>query len=424
MMDAWSDNPGSENTLVADLRKRRDFDVDEIIQSTLTAARRHLGMKVAYVSKITGNLTRYLYVDAPGYEHLIKPGDVRSLDDVFCRHILEGRIPNLLSDAACHPVTRDMAITHAVPIGAHVSIPICGSDGKVIGMFCCLDTDANPTLNARDLGIVRLFAEIAGAQLDRKLARERRSCAVRQRIERMIANRQFSSVYQPLWNISKGTIFGFECLARFPIDPSRPTHSWFDETGSVGLRTEFELAVLDVALRGAVALPADIRVSVNASASTMIDPRFANTLIAFDVSRLIIELTEYARVEDFRELRGALKPLVSLGAKVAVDDAGSGYAGLKHIVGVNADLIKLDRGLIKDIESSPVSRALISALSVFARQTGSILLAEGIETRSEFETLNALGIEYGQGNFLGQPVSMKLAIEMLNRANLGSSRTR
>ena len=182
--------------------------------------------------------------------------------------------------------------------------------------------------------------------------------------------------------------------------------------------------MLGVALRGAVALPADIRVSVNASASTMIDPRFANTLIAFDVSRLIIELTEYARVEDFRELRGALKPLVSLGAKVAVDDAGSGYAGLKHIVGVNADLIKLDRGLIKDIESSPVSRALISALSVFARQTGSILLAEGIETRSEFETLNALGIEYGQGNFLGQPVSMKLAIEMLNRANLGSSRTR
>lgn len=392
-------------------------EMDTIIQSTLNAARRHLGMRVAYISRLEQDKSCLLYVDAPGFEALLKPGDVRPADEVYCAHALESRIPALLPDAACHPVARDVQMTHVLPVGACVSVPILSHTGDVIGLFCCLDPEANPSLNARDLRSVRLFADIAGAQLERKRERARQTASTGKKIVRMIERKEFSMVYQPLWNIVSGKIFGFECLARFPADPARDPQSWFEEADSVGMLVDLELALIRFALAGLEEFPPDIRLSINVSPATILDPRFLDTLVVYDVGRLVIELTEHFRVSDYDAVRAALGPLGPMGARVAVDDAGSGCASLQHIIGMNADLIKLDRSLVSELESSPASRAMIAALCHFGRETNCAILAEGIETRAEFEALLELGIEYGQGFLLGKPVSFKLAREMLKKAN-------
>lgn len=393
------------------------LDPEAIIQFTLGSARRHLGMKAAYISRIDGDKSHLVYVDAPGFEPVMRAGSVRELDEVYCRHILEGRIPPFLPDAACHGLTRRLPITHAIPVGAHISVPIRTRGGEVSFLFCCLDTEANPSLNARDLGIARLFAEIAGAQIEQKEKQERQILNTRRKIERLVSLKQFSIVYQPLWNIRTGNVFGFECLARFPTDPQRSAQSWFAEADSVGLLADLELALIAMALTTAKSLPETIRLSINVSASTILDSRFAETLMRFNVSQLLIELTEHAQIVDYDAVAEALRPLRRMGARIAVDDAGAGFASLQHLIGVNADLIKLDRSLIQNIDKAPASRAMIAALRHFAADTNSTVLAEGIETQAEFDALAALGVEFGQGFLLGKPMGFKLARELLNRAN-------
>ena len=95
----------------------------------LEAVRRHLGMEVAYISEFVGNDAVYRHVDAPGLETLIKPGDKRSLDNVYCRHILEGRLPQLMADVSDFPLAQSMPITRALPIGAHMSVPLTLTTG-------------------------------------------------------------------------------------------------------------------------------------------------------------------------------------------------------------------------------------------------------------------------------------------------------
>jgi hypothetical protein len=113
----------------------RPVHSDELIARALAAIRAHLGMDVSYVSQFDGDRTIFRVVDAPGLEHVIKPGDSRPLDDVYCRHILEGRLPQLMPDTAAEPVAAAMPITQAIPIGKHISAPIRMPDGSIYGMF-------------------------------------------------------------------------------------------------------------------------------------------------------------------------------------------------------------------------------------------------------------------------------------------------
>ncbi len=118
-----------------------------LVTRALQAIRSHLGMEVAYVSEFVDGRSVFRTVDAPGKEALIKPGDSHSLDDVYCRHILEGRLPSLIPDTADEPIAMAMPITKAVPIGAHMSVPIRLPDGRPYGMFCCLSSAPDRSLN-------------------------------------------------------------------------------------------------------------------------------------------------------------------------------------------------------------------------------------------------------------------------------------
>ena len=86
-----------------------------------------------------------------------------------------------------------------------------------------------------------------------------------------------------------------------------------------------------------------------------------------------------------------------------IDDAGAGFSSLKHVLGLHPDAIKLDLALTRDIDTDPVRRALAASLVAFAREIGATIVAEGIETRGELETLRALGVTHGQGYYLARP---------------------
>lgn len=105
---------------------------------SLEAVRRHLGMDAAYLSEFVGEETVFREVDAPGLEALIKVGDAMPLEQVYCRHILAGRLPELIPDAGANSFAAGLPITANVPIGSHVSVPIRRADGDVYGMFCFL----------------------------------------------------------------------------------------------------------------------------------------------------------------------------------------------------------------------------------------------------------------------------------------------
>jgi EAL domain-containing protein (putative c-di-GMP-specific phosphodiesterase class I) len=102
------------------------------------------------------------------------------------------------------------------------------------------------------------------------------------------------------------------------------------------------------------------------------------------------------------------------GIRLAVDDAGSGFASLRHILQLAPDIIKIDNALTRNVYKDPARRALAAGLISFAAELGATIIAEGIETREELDALRALGVRYGQGFFVGRPGSIAAVMSVGN----------
>ena len=379
------------------------------VERMLEAVRSHLGMDVAYLSEFDGNDSVFLAVDAPGLEAMIKPGDRYSLDDVYCRHILEGRLPELIPNTADIELARDMPITKAVPIGSHVSVPIRLPDGRPFGMFCCLSRESNRSLNSRDLQVMRAFADLSAFEINRDLIAAEEEAVKRRRIQGAISEGDFAVVYQPIFRLADARVVGFECLARFSAEPKRSPDVWFVEAAEVGLGVELECAAISVALASLPRFSSEVTLAVNASPRTILSETFLDVVGQAPPRRLIVEITEHASVPDYDALIAVLARIREQGVMIAVDDAGSGYASLRHILKLAPDLIKLDMDITRNIDTDLARRSLAAALIGFARDTGSEIVAEGVETASELRTLRNLGAQRAQGYLLGRPMPLDQA---------------
>lgn len=378
-------------------------------------------MEVAYLSQFIDGQSVFMAVDAPGLEALIKPGDRRSLDDVYCEHILEGRLPELMANTADFPLAAGMPITRAVPIGAHMSVPVRLDDGSVYGMFCCLSPRPDKSLNDRDLRVMRVFADMAAGQISREAAAGREVQTKRARIEKIIAAREFSMVFQPIWDFRSQRPVGFETLCRFTQQPYRSPDKWFREAAEADCGVELELAVLKAALEAFQSLPDDVYLTFNASPEAIVCGELESLFKSAPLNRLVLEVTEHAPVSDYQELKMALAPLRGAGVKLAIDDAGAGYASLQHIIQLRPDIIKLDADLTRAVDCDPARRAMAAALISFARETDCTIIAEGIETEAELETLLMLGISRGQGYLLGRPANIASAGAMVAKSEMRKS---
>ena len=220
------------------------------------------------------------------------------------------------------------------------------------------------------------------------------------RLRHIITGRRFSIHLQPISLLESGEIFGFEALTRFD-DGVRPDIR-FAEASRLGLGRPLERATLAGAIAAAASFPPSLAVFVNISPDVLQAETSLPEILGGAERPVIIELTEHERIDDYDAIRAALArfgPTVQL----AVDDAGSGYASLRHILSLQPSFVKLDMEWVRDIDRDPVRRSLVSGLAYFAEETGSVLIAEGIESEEERVALVDLGVTLGQGFLIGRP---------------------
>jgi diguanylate cyclase (GGDEF)-like protein len=208
-------------------------------------------------------------------------------------------------------------------------------------------------------------------------------------------------MFQPIVSLGSGEPVGFEALARFGGSPGLPPSWWFSQAH----RFELGAALEAEAVRAALAVagrPEGRFLAVNLSPSALATPEIRDVLPT-DLSGLVIEITEEELVLDVDALQSHLAPLRARGARIAVDDAGEGYAGLQQVMRMRADIIKLDRALVADVDGDAAKVALVGSLVHFARSTGASICAEGVETLDELRVLIHLGVAYAQGWALARP---------------------
>lgn len=215
-------------------------------------------------------------------------------------------------------------------------------------------------------------------------AREAIDSLSREQLQGMIGQDMLLTAFQPIHSLSTGKLLGVEALARFVDEDGAGAEFWFTEAAQVGLLGELEFAALETVLATAQGLPPGIYVALNISPETCLDPRLPGLLqrSGLPLKRLVLELTERLEVSEYGPLLSVLAPLRAEGLRIAVDDAGSGFASMRHVLHIRPDIIKLDRSLIAGIDDDLGQHALGAALVEFARQIGATLVAEGIENTS------------------------------------------
>lgn len=246
------------------------------------------------------------------------------------------------------------------------------------------------------------------AELERRQREPREQRERVRRVERALEPAAFAMVFQPVVDLRSGLVVGVEALARFRPDPQRSPALWFAEAAEVGRQAELEVAAVRAAWSHLDEIPDRMYLSVNASPQTVLTQAFQQLFDQHGAERLVVEVTEHAAVDDYEALGDALLRLRSRGARLAVDDAGAGYASLRHILRLDPDVIKLDVSLTRGIDRDSRRRALACALIPFAEQIGATITAEGIETQQELDALRELGVCYGQGFFLAPPAPVPL----------------
>jgi EAL domain-containing protein (putative c-di-GMP-specific phosphodiesterase class I)/DNA-binding NarL/FixJ family response regulator len=232
--------------------------------------------------------------------------------------------------------------------------------------------------------------------------------SLRRQFESLLAGQGLDTHFQPIVELSTRRIVGYEALTRFRYPPARSPADWFAEAAELGLDVELELAAVRRAIttattNGAANALADKFLSINAGPAAICDDGFEPALNGVLREELVIEVTEHAAISDYQRFRSKFSPFAARGARLAVDDTGAGYASLRHILQLGPQVIKLDLSLIRDIDRDPARRVLAATLLEFAHQTEAAVIAEGIETDGELETLIELGVGYGQGFLLGRP---------------------
>jgi EAL domain-containing protein (putative c-di-GMP-specific phosphodiesterase class I) len=207
--------------------------------------------------------------------------------------------------------------------------------------------------------------------------------------------------FQPIVDLARGVVAGYEALARFDGAPADP-QLWFAVARERGCEDRLEAALLRMSLEQQASLPPNTFLSVNVSPTALGSPAVRGVFRDHgNLAGLVVELTEQSPVESYAALEPILNSLRSAGALIAVDDAGAGYAGLRHVLRLRPSIIKLDRDLVCDIDVDETKRALAEMLGTFASRIDAWLLAEGVERFGELDTLAELGVPLAQGYLLG-----------------------
>jgi EAL domain-containing protein (putative c-di-GMP-specific phosphodiesterase class I) len=313
--------------------------------------------------------------------------------------------------AALQLITEELGLRRAmlvapddpVPEQEHIDLPLV-RDGvewavlRVIGSNAAQRT-ANPSVRSLITRLVLdgMVDDVGGIDAEG---------GDRAAVAQVLADNLLEMVLQPIVELDSGRIVGVEALSRFPADSNRSTEGWFALASAAGLGVELEAAALRRAVTVLPDLPDDVYLSVNLSPRALMSAELQAILSDTPLHGVVLEITEHARVPDYGALADVLQPFRTRGARVAVDDTGSGFASLRHVLRLEPEIVKLDSSLTHHIDSDAVLRALGYTLKAFAGAIGAETVAEGIENERELYALRFLGVPYGQGFFLHEALDV------------------
>ncbi|MBV8547535.1 MAG: EAL domain-containing protein, partial [Acidobacteria bacterium] len=226
-----------------------------------------------------------------------------------------------------------------------------------------------------------------------------------------------SILFQPIFETNSAIkggqpmLFALEALARGPKGSNvEPANVLFEYVRRKGKEVEVDRACIARAIAASAGVPGSPAISVNVHASTLErDPNLTDFLIEtcsthdMPVSRLILEIVEQQKFWDERAFFDALNDLRGLGVRIALDDIGIGYSSHRMLIEVRPELFKIDRYFINGCTRKPSSRAAIESIVLLASRLGGRVVAEGIETLADFDTVTSLGIDLVQGFYFARP---------------------
>jgi EAL domain-containing protein (putative c-di-GMP-specific phosphodiesterase class I) len=235
-----------------------------------------------------------------------------------------------------------------------------------------------------------------------------------QRLRETIVNEQIITLYQPIVGMHDKRVMGYEALSRGGTGSGfQSPDELFDAAIRHHLLVELDRVCRKKALLFSARLPGKSKVFINTLPATMRDPEFQRKhLIAsleqacITPDQIVIEITEKLVIDNLSLFQDAMAYFTELGMVLAVDDVGSGYSGLETIARLGPSFLKIDMALIHEVHESMVNREIIKAILSLGHGIGAKVIAEGIETVEEYNELCAMGIDYGQGYFLGRPAIM------------------
>jgi EAL domain-containing protein (putative c-di-GMP-specific phosphodiesterase class I)/DNA-binding response OmpR family regulator len=279
-------------------------------------------------------------------------------------------------------------------------IPLRTSAAMLGAIVVCTQSVEGVTFLAGRLPVLESFGAVASALLAPGILARQRHGEVRGELEAVLETEAFEPVFQPVMDLLSGATVGHEALTRFH-DGTRPDRR-FADAAAVGLGLELESACLSAAIAASTRLPGAGWLSLNVSPDLLLERDRLRHCLAGQTRAVVLEVTEHVAIENYAAIRDAVSSIGNH-VQIAVDDAGAGFASFRHILELRPDFVKLDIGLVRQIDHDDVRQALVAGIVYFAKKSGCRLIAEGIETPGERDQLRSLGVDLGQGYLLGRP---------------------
>ncbi|AXK73428.1 EAL domain-containing protein [Lysobacter sp. TY2-98] len=379
-----------------------DHAATAFLQRIAASARDYLNAHVSFVAEVAeAEVVRA--TAGPAAAAGLPVGARFELEDTYCHRVLQGRLPEVIYDARVDVRTRDIPLTERLGIESYMGVPVTLRDGRVLGTLCCINFPPEPDHRARDLGFMHFLAALVGDELGESLRAHDLRMQRHEAVHAVLRAGGPRMVMQPIVPLDGGRAIGAEALARFDLPVHATPDVWFHEAHAVGLGIDLELASVRNALPLLQRLPRDTFLSLNASPDTVAHADFADAIARVDPSRLVIEITEHAAVDDYLPVIDAATRLRNAGVRIAIDDVGAGYSSLRHVLQLAPDIAKLDMSLTRDVDRDPAKQALVAGMMAFAMRTGVAVVAEGVETAMEAQALREAGVRFAQGFAFGAP---------------------
>jgi EAL domain-containing protein (putative c-di-GMP-specific phosphodiesterase class I) len=271
----------------------------------------------------------------------------------------------------------------------------------ILTMGRAREEDRPTPARLRDLLLATVidYAAVLGATVGPSLSAQTEIQAEERRLRRILAHHELGVVFQPIVELRGGKVVGYEALTRF-ADGVAPDVR-FAEAWAAGLGLDFELAAVTNAVRAARGLPPDSFLGINISPEVVLTAGDRLRHILPTDRPVVLEITEHVAIRDYRAIR---ESIATLGAtRWAVDDAGAGFASMRHILELEPAFAKMDISLVRGIHGDELRQALAAGLVYYGLRSGFVLIAEGVEQEAEATMLRELGVDLGQGYLFGRP---------------------